>query len=186
MRRTLLLLALIMAASSLATGQTNSSHTAYIQADEARASIQCRGDQLSVRYIPDSLDAAMGGDRSMDFAFKNTSRSPCTLKGYPSFELLDRSGRPGRRGRAVHDAQMLSDDGEAHIPQLVTLAPGKTAWFRFHFREGGAGHVGRPCPSFPKIKITAPGTKRIFILREGIQSCDGVEVSPMRSGMPNN
>jgi hypothetical protein len=128
----------------------------------------------------------MGGDRSMDFAFKNTSTSPCTLNGYPRFELLNRSRRPARHGRAVNDAQMLSDDGEAHLPQLVTIMPGKTAWFRFHFREGGAGHVGKPCPTFPIIKITAPGTKRDFILREGIQSCSGVEVSAIRSGMPNN
>jgi hypothetical protein len=182
MRRTLFLLALSMTASSLAMGQTNSSHTAYIQADEARASMQCRGDQLSVRSIPDSLDAAMGGVRSMDFAFKNISKSPCTLKGYPRFELLNRSGRPARHGLAVNNAQMVSDDGEGQTPQLVTLAPGKTAWFRFHFNSGGAGYVGKPCPTFPKIKITAPGTKRDFILREGIQSCSELEVSAVQSG----
>lgn len=182
MRRTLLLLALIMAAASLAPGQTNSSHTAHIQADEARASIQCRGDQLSVRSIPDSLDAAMGGVRSMDFAFKNISNSPCTLKGYPRFELLDRSGRPARHGRAVNNARMVSDDGEDQAPQLVTLAPHKTAWFSFHFNEGGAGHIGKPCPTYPKIKITAPGTKRAFILREGIVSCSELEVSSIQSG----
>lgn len=186
MRRTLLLLALIVTASTLAPGQTNSRHIAYIQTGDSSAATQCRGAQLSVSYIPDSLDAAMGGDRSMDFAFKNSSTTPCTLKGYPRFELLDRSGRLARRGRAVNDAQMLSDDGQAHIPQLVTLAPGKTAWFRFHFREGGAGHVGKPCPTYPKIKITAPGTQRGFILREGIQSCGAVEVSLIRSGMPQS
>lgn len=118
----------------------------------------------------------------MDFAFKNTSRLPCTLKGYPRFELLDRSGRPARRGRAVHNAQLASDDGQDQIPQLVTLAPGKTAWFRFHFNEGGAGRIGKPCPTYPKIKITAPGTKRDFILREGIVSCSELEVSAVQSG----
>lgn len=182
MRRTLFLLALTLAAASLAQGQTNSGHLAYLQADEGNAATQCRGDQLSVRSIPDSLDAAMGGDRSLDFAFRNSSKSPCTLKGYPRFELLDRSGRPARRGRAVNDGQMLSEDGQDQIPQLVTLAPGKTAWFRFHFREGGAGHVGKPCPTFPKIKITAPGTKRSFILREGIVSCSELQVSPIQGG----
>lgn len=184
MRRTLLLFALIMAASSLALGQTNSSHAAYIQADETRASIQCRGDQLSVRSIPDSLEAAMGGVRSLDFAFKNISTSPCTLKGYPRVELLDRSGRLARHGRAVNNAQLASDDGQDQTPQLVTLAPRKTAWFRFHFNSGGAGHVGKPCPTYPKIKITAPGTKRGFILREAIQSCSEVEVSAVQGGKP--
>jgi hypothetical protein len=183
MRRTLLLLALILAATSLALGQTNASHTAYIQADEASASAQCRGDQLSVRSIPDSLDAAMGGERSLDFAFKNTSSSPCTLKGYPRVQLLDRSGRPARRGRAVNNADLAGEQPN-QTPQLVTLAPGKTAWFLFHFNNGGAGHVGKPCPTYPKIKITAPSTKRDFILREGIQSCREVEVSAVQGGTP--
>jgi hypothetical protein len=184
MRRTLLLFALIMTASSLAMGQTNSRHIVYIQNGNSGAAAQCRGDQLSARSIPDSLDAAMGGVRSMDFAFKNTSTTPCTLKGYPRFELLNRSGRPARHGRAVNNARMVSDDGEDQTPQLVTLAPGKTAWFRFHFNTGGAGYVGKPCPTFPKIKITAPGTKRDFILREGIQSCSELEVSAVQSGKP--
>jgi uncharacterized cupredoxin-like copper-binding protein len=183
MRRTLLLLALTLAAISLALGQTNAMDTAYIQSDEASASTQCRGDQLSVREVPNSLDAAMGGERAVDFAFKNISRSPCTLKGYPRVELLDRSGRLARHGRAVNNAD-LAGDQPGQTPQLVTLAPGKTAWFLFHFNNGGAGHVGKPCPTYPKIKITAPGTKRAFILRDAISSCREVEVSAIQSGMP--
>jgi hypothetical protein len=182
MLRTLLLFALIMAASSLALGRTNSRHHIYIQTGDSSATAQCRGDQLSVHSIPDSLDAAMGGVRSMDFAFKNTSKSPCTLKGYPRFELLDRSGRTARHGRAVNNARMVSDDGEDKAPELVTLAPGKTAWFSFHFNEGGAGYTGKRCPTYPKIKITAPGTKRAFILREGIVSCSELEVSSIQAG----
>jgi hypothetical protein len=183
MRRTLLLLALTLAAVSLALGQTNSRHLAYVQADEASAATQCRGDQLSVREIPNSEDAAMGGERAVDFAFKNTSSSPCTLKGYPRVQLLERSGRPARRGRAVNNADLAGDQPN-QAPQLVTLAPGKTAWFIFHFNNGGAGHTGKPCPTYPRMGITAPGTKREFVLREGIQSCREVEVSFLQSGMP--
>lgn len=183
MLRTLLLLALTVAASSLALGQTSAVHIAYIQAGNSSAPTPCRGEQLSVRQVPDSEDAAMGGERTVDFAFKNTSTSPCTLHGYPRLQLLDRSGRPARRGRAVNNNQLAGDE-QNQTPQLATLAPGKTAWFRFHFNNGGAGHVGKPCPTFPKIKITAPGTKRDFILRDGIQSCREVEVSAVQSGKP--
>jgi hypothetical protein len=184
MRRTLILLALMIAASSLpALGQTNARPTAYIQADGASASIQCRGEQLLVRKVPNSEDAAMGGEGSVDFSFKNSSKSPCTLQGYPRFELLDRAGRPARRGRASNNAQLVGDE-QNQTPQLVTLEPGKTAWFRFHYNSGGAGHVGKPCPTYPKVRITAPGTKRDFILRQGIQSCREVEVSSVQSGLP--
>ncbi|MDT4952720.1 MAG: hypothetical protein QOJ02_858 [Acidobacteriota bacterium] len=184
MRRTILLLtALILAATSLALGQTNPSHTAHLQSDKAGASMQCRGDQLSVREVPNSEDAAMGGARAVDFAFKNTSNTPCTLKGYPRVQLLDRSGRPARHGLAVNNAD-LAGEQPGQTPQLVTLAPGKTAWFLFHYNNGGAGHIGKPCPTYPKMQITAPGTKRAFILRDSIQSCREVEVSAVQSGMP--
>jgi hypothetical protein len=183
MQRTIFLLALIVAAVSVAEGRTNSGHRAYLQADGANAATQCRGDQLSVREVPNSMDAAMGGERAVDFAFKNISSSPCTLKGYPRVQLLDRAGRPARHGRAVNNAD-LGGDQPNQGPQSVTLAPGKTAWFIFHFNNGGAGHVGKPCPTYPRMKITAPGTKRAFIQREAIQSCREVEVSSLQSGMP--
>ena len=173
----LLLLTLIASASTLVLGQTNPAHIGYIQTDMSSA---CRGGQLSVRHVSD--DAAMGGLRQIDYAFTNTSSSPCTLSGYPRFELLNRSGQPRRGGRAVNREQLPGME-ENQSPQLVTLAPGQTAWFRVHHNSGGAGYVGKPCPTSPKVRITAPGIRRGFILREEIQSCREVEISSVRSGL---
>jgi hypothetical protein len=181
MRRILLLLALIISASSLALGQTNFRHAHYIQAGSA--STQCRGEQLSVKHIPDSDEAAMGGVRIIDYSIKNISSLPCTLTGYPRVELLTKSGRLAPHGRATHSEEPASDE-QSKSSSVVTLAPGKTAWFRFHFNAGGAGYTGKPCPTFPRLRITAPGTKRSFVLRESIQSCSGVEVSAVQSGLP--
>lgn len=183
MRRTLLLIALLIAASSLALGQTNVHTIRYVQTDNSSASTQCRGEQLSVRHL-DNDDAAMGGYRSEDFAFTNTSSSPCTLRGYPRFELLNRAGRPVRGGRAVNSDKLPAQE-ESQSPQLAALEPGKTAWFQIVYNSGGAGHMGKPCPTSPKVKITAPGTTRGFILRDEIQACKNrVEISPVRNGMP--
>lgn len=141
----------------------------------------CLGGQLSVRHLSD--DAAMGGERSVEYAFTNTSSAPCTLKGYPRFELLNKSGRLLGHVRVVHRDQWPEQD-KRQPPRLVRLEPGQEAWFRVHYNSGGAGYLGKPCPTALKIKITAPGARRGSVLREQIQSCRQVEVSPVRNGLP--
>lgn len=168
--RVAILLAFLAAASSFAAGQTN-----------AGALVPCRGEVLSVRHVSD--DAAMGGHDLIDFAFKNNSSSPCTLKGYPRYELLDRSGKVRRRGRAMN-SQHLPGDETKEPPQLITLEPGKEAGFRVYYNNGGAGHMGKPCPVSRKIRITAPGTKRHFVQREEIRLCFGLAVSAVRKALP--
>lgn len=177
MRRIILLLTLIIAASSLALGQTNANSSNR----NSGASAQCAGTSLSVRHVDD--DAAMGGFRSTTYAFTNKSTAPCTLNGYPRVELLNSKGKAGRRAT---NKEQLAADTEKTQPQLVTIEPGKTAWFLIQYNSGGAGHMGKPCTTYPKIKIIAPGTTRAFLLRDGIQSCRGTEfeVSPVRSAKP--
>jgi hypothetical protein len=126
----------------------------------------------------------MGGQRTIDYAFKNISSSPCTLIGFPRFELLDPSQtvRPG--GRAIR-TQQLPDDEVNQQPKLVTIAAGHEAGFRVYYNSGGAGHVAKPCPVSRRVRITAPGTTRHFVLREKITSCRGVEISAVSSELPH-
>ena len=131
----------------------------------------CGDGQLSVRKT--SEDAAMGGARMNEYTFTNTSARLCTLKGSPRFEVLNASGRAIRRGRAA-----AAGDAE-HRPDLVAIEPGKSATFSVTYNAGGAGRVGKPCPTYPKVRITAPGHRRGLVLREPIQLCGEVEVSPV-------
>lgn len=131
----------------------------------------CRADQLSVRRIGE--DAAMGGARGLDYAFTNISSSPCVLKGRPVFEVLSGPGRVVRRARAA------AGDDAGTAQDSVKLGPGETATFLVSYNAGGAGRVGRPCPTYPKIRITAPGSRRGFVLREKLRLCGGLEVSPV-------
>ena len=126
----------------------------------------CRDGQLSGRKAGE--DAAMGGARMAEYAFTNTSNRLCTLKGHPRFEVLNASGRVVRRGRAAE-----------HRADLVAIEPGKAATFSVTYNAGGAGRVGRPCPTYPRVRITAPGHRRGLVLREPIQICGEVEVSPV-------
>lgn len=183
MRRTLLLITLVVAGSLLAQGQTNAKPSGEIQTGHGTLLSRCRDSRLSVKHLTEFDDAAMGGVRSAKYAFTNKGYSPCTLKGYPRFELANRFGQAVPGGRAVNTAQMPGES-EPHPPELVTLDSGSTAWFEINYNSGGAGHVGRPCRTYPKVRITAPGTTRRFVLRDPIQSCRRVQVSSVRSGMP--
>jgi hypothetical protein len=142
---------------------------------------RCRENQLEVRHV--SEDAAMGGVRTIDYAFTNSSSSPCTLSGHPRFEVLNKSGRLARGGRAKNGSTMMGDDVRTR-PRLVTIEPGKTATFLVHYNAGGAGYMGKPCPIYRRVRITAPGTKRGFVLLEELQLCGRLEVSPV--GLPSN
>jgi len=172
------LLALIVAASLVAGGQAKTKEMASNHSGSAAQSAPCRGEDLTVRHVTD--DAAMGGHNTIEYAFTNNSSSPCTLKGYPRFELLDRSGRGRPDGRAI-DSQQLPGDESRQAPRLVILAPGREASFHVYYNNGGAGYLGRPCPLVRRVRIKAPGTRRSFVLREEIRSCRSVLVSAVRT-----
>jgi hypothetical protein len=175
--RVAILLALLAAASSVTAGQPKIQWTAYAHSSYAGAFAVCRGEDLSVRHVTE--DAAMGGHNLIDYAFKNNSSSPCTLSGYPRFELLDKAGRVRRHGRAIN-SQRLPGDETNQGPQLITLEPGKEAGFRVYYNNGGAGYMEKPCPLSGKVRIVPPGARRTFVLREEIRSCRSVLVSAVR------
>jgi hypothetical protein len=141
----------------------------------------CRGADLSVRHVND--DAAMGGHLLTEYGFKNNSANACTLKGYPRFELLARSGQLLANGRAINSRKLMGEE-TATAPQLVRIEAGKEASFRVYTNNGGAGYTGKGCPSSRKVRIVAPGTTRAFVLKEEIRSCQKVQVSAVRAESP--
>jgi hypothetical protein len=179
MRRFILLFTILATASLSVFGQT-STQFSHFKTGTPASPTTCRGEQLKVKHVTD--DAAMGGVRLIDYSFTNRSSSPCTLKGYARFEALNRAGRLLKHGRAVNREELPSLEKKA--PELVTLEPGGTAWFRIHFNAGGAGYEGPRCPESFKVRITAPGARRGRVLREGITMCRRIEISAVMSGVP--
>src|SRR5881394_122229 len=51
----------------------------------------------ALKITEGETDAAMGGVRRTPYVLTNISKSPCTLKGYPSLELLNKAGAVVRR-----------------------------------------------------------------------------------------
>ena len=119
----------------------------------------------------------MGGVRTTPYIFTNVSSSMCTLDGYPALELLNQRGAVIRRA-----TKQKSDEPNA----AATLEPGKTAWFNLNYNSGGAGHMGKPCPTYQKVRVTAPRVARPFVVRSEIQTCakTDFEVSSISSGTP--
>lgn len=139
----------------------------------------CRGADLGVRNVSD--DAAMGGEHIGLYAFRNNSSMPCTLKGYPRFQLLNKAGKMLLHGQAIN-SQQLNVDEEKHPPEVVTIAAAGEAWFRIHYNSGGAGYMGKPCPTSSQVRIVAPGTTRALMLKDRINPCGTFEVSTVRPG----
>src|ERR1041384_864230 len=135
----------------------------------------CAREELTIKE--GETDAAMGGVRLTPFVLTNVSKAACTLEGYPSLELLSKAGAVVKRA-----TKQKSDDPIT----AATLEPGKTAWFALNFNVGGAGYMGKPCPSYPRIRITTPGAKRPFVLRTVTQTCakTDFEVTPLVTGAP--
>jgi hypothetical protein len=122
-------------------------------------------------------DAAMGGVRRTPFILTNAASSACSLEGYPGVELLNKAGAVVKRA-----TKQKSEDPI----RAVTLEPGKTAWFALNYNAGGAGYTGKPCPTYARLRVTAPGAKTPFVVRSEIQSCGrtDLEVTPITGGTP--
>jgi uncharacterized protein DUF4232 len=130
-----------------------------------------------LRIKEGETDAAMGGVRRTPYVITNVSQTACTLRGYAALELLNKAGAVVKRA-----TKQKTDDAI----KTATLEPRKTAWFALNFNAGGAGYMGKPCPSYRQMRIITPGAKRAFVLKTDIQTCakTGFNVTPIVAGAP--
>ena len=144
---------------------------------QSQTASPCTGSQLSIK--DEHGDNAMGGQTGEYYSFRNDSQTPCTLKGAPTFALLDAAGHK-LRGQKITQ----SDDPA----ETVTLQPGGKAFFSIDYRSCSvwrkAGYSGR-CVTAAKLQIEAPETKRAFLLKGRIDPEKlEVRVSPVMSKDP--
>ena len=101
------------------------------------------------------------GHRSWDLAFSNVGSTSCSLRGYPSVELV------GRSGRAI-GPRVLRD--RLFRTETVDLAPGQRAFFTLVYAIAG------PCRprSFNAdgLAVIPPGAGRRLVLRHQLAVCD--------------
>ncbi|MEQ1604376.1 MAG: DUF4232 domain-containing protein [Pyrinomonadaceae bacterium] len=127
-------------------------------------------------------DADMGGKRYQKFVFTNLSDKPCTLRGFPTFVVLNKAGKALANGKAKYSNDYPNGPAERdRKPVAVTLAPGKTAWFQIYYNDGMALDHKGPYPKAYKFLITAPRGDKAFVTRTDIEPCCGIIVGSVRA-----
>lgn len=134
---------------------------------------------------PGEEDADMGGKRYQKFVFTNLADQPCTLRGFPTFVVLNKAGKALANGKAKYSNDYPNGmrEGEQK-PVAVTLEPGKTAWFQIYYNDGMALDHKGPYPKAYRFFITAPKGDKAFVTRTEIEPCCGIIVGSIRADEP--
>ncbi|MFT3743286.1 MAG: DUF4232 domain-containing protein [Pyrinomonadaceae bacterium] len=140
---------------------------------------------MKLKMTPGEEDADMGGKRYQKFVFENLSDKPCTLRGFPTFVVLNKSGKALANGKAKYSNDFPNGPDAEHMkPAAVTLEPGKTAWFQIYYNDGMALDHKKPYPKAYKFLITAPKGDKAFVMKTDIEPCCGITVGSVRGDEP--
>lgn len=133
MRTFLITLSVVLVFGSSAFAANTSSGITDSSRQGASSARPCTGAQLTVRSDPKFSDSAMGGQRGASYIVRNTSRTPCTIKGSPGIVLLDSRGRmmgkrikPTREGTTtIAGRRQVSFEVGYHSCEFVAGASGR-------------------------------------------------------------
>ena len=118
----------------------------------------------------------MGGKVHGKYVFTNISSIPCTVKGFPVFILLDKSGKVMSSVKIKYDTAK---------PSLVRIDPKQTAWFQIFYSTGFGYDLKKTPPSSAKVKITVPKINRVFTLKSEIGAYRQLYVYAIKGGLPD-
>ena len=110
-------------------------------------------------------------------AFKNISKSTCTLQGFPNFQMLDRSSKL----IATHVMGGTSYTVHYQSEDIVTLLPGNEAMFDLGF-DNATGYGRALCPASAKVEVTPPGTTESITVPWKFQPYGGGTIANLRCG----
>jgi hypothetical protein len=133
----------------------------------------CTSEQL---VLAETRSDAGASSRALLLTLSNTSVRPCTLKGNVEMRLLDVSGRP----LANVAVEQRVDGARANAAsELITLPPGRNAWFLLIY-PGATG--GQPCHAVTSIEVAPPSDGPALRLARGFDVCGPrVTVTPLQA-----
>jgi len=178
-RRLGLIVVLALAAAGCGSQPSRSGKATNGQPD------RCRTTQLAVTS---GRTGAAAGSAGTSIILKNTSRTACSLDGYPSVQMLNAGGRP---------IPTFINHGQAMVmpPHLrvlpITLAPGQSASVYFGYTNPGdfigfRGFAG--CPASAGVRLTLPNDLAPLTLKlrisgaaeiRGRVRCGEISISPI-------
>jgi hypothetical protein len=110
-------------------------------------------------------------------SFKNVSAETCTLKGYPSVEMLDAAGRP--------IPTEVTDGPSYTVPVLpekaVVITGGAEASFEVGYTDA-TGYGTAVCPTSAKVAVTPPDASRAITVSWRIQPYGGSTIQKLQCG----
>ena len=135
----------------------------------------CQSSQLTVEH--GRVGAAMGHIGITAAGFKNISKSACTLRGYPSLQMLDSNGR--------RIATHMRRGASASVPfiaiKVVMLRPGGVAKFDLGYANQ-TGYGSASCPTSARVTITPPNNLKLINARWHLQPYGGSTIAKLRCG----
>lgn len=138
----------------------------------------CSGSNLKGSEA--TFAAAAGGAAKVVVALTNSSKTACSLTGYPKLQLLDAKG---------NDLPTTVDDGGSGIPSSDTVvtanlaAKGGQASFLLYWVASPSSSEPT-CTMAPEMKVTVPGSTKTITMPAEINACGGiVQTSPFEPGI---
>ena len=138
----------------------------------------CTGSQIAV--TPGQWGGATGHIGGA-VLFRNTSRSTCSLYGYPGVAGLDSAGRQEVQATRSPRGFIGGLPTPTSHPRTVVLAPGAVASAVVEGVDVPSGNA-TSCPSYPSILVTPPGTRSSTHLSLAVPGCGGIQVHPVVAG----
>ena len=157
--------AALLAVDAAAHAQTRSSTS---------ASHRCFSKQLAVKL--GQAGVALGHAGQV-VSLRNTSRTTCTLSGYPGLQMLNAAGHPIRT-QVLHGIAYTVPSVRERV---VTLAPGGAASFDLGY-DDGTGYGNERCPTSSRVEITPPSADTPITISWRIQPFGGGSIAHLRCG----
>jgi hypothetical protein len=131
----------------------------------------CSASELSAVYV--NTTGAMGS-RDAEYGFKNTGARQCTLRGYPTVQMLTSAG-----AKLSTSLSHAATGAMGITLKSVSLAHGAVAYFDLHYAsQTGFGTL--KCPSSAALRLTAPGEMAGSVLH-----VTGGEIRPYGGSIPH-
>jgi len=110
----------------------------------------CSADHLSGVFVNSEGGA---GSVTAEYGFKNESAGSCSLKGYPTVQML------AKAGGKLATSESHATGGELGVKlSTVVLAHNGVAYFGVHY-EAATGYGSLKCPTSGALALIAPGTQ---------------------------
>jgi Protein of unknown function (DUF4232) len=129
----------------------------------------CQSSQLNLAEDAAHSSGGAAGSLGITYIFTNTSATACRLSGFPGLQLLNASGQP----------LMTTTLRNSNTPSVVTLEPGRHAWFDIEFpTQTGFGSLH--CPTSAALAVIPPNNRTALILRG-----PGGQIAPYGGDIPH-